>query len=51
VNIEADNRAGREGQTQARLQAILKPGSTSADGAAQSVAEPTQTGGDDDLPF
>lgn len=51
VTIEADNRPEREGQKQARLQAILKPGSTSADGAASTAAEPSQTGGDEDLPF
>jgi hypothetical protein len=51
VTIEADNRPEREGQKQARLQAVLKPGSTSADGAAQTAAEPSTSGGDEDLPF
>jgi hypothetical protein len=51
VTIEADNRPDREGQKQARLQAILKPGTTSADSAAQTAPEPSTTGDDEDLPF
>jgi hypothetical protein len=51
VSIEADNRVGREGQKQARLSRIIKPGLSSGAATEQTAAEPAQSGGSEDLPF